>query len=387
MSNIDFDLNINNYNFAELLNLFKINDIGKDDKKYYKHKMDEKLIKIGESYPKEIYSFFKKTKMIILSVFNLLQNNVIKDNNELETYVNYIRNIKNLEVYVEKDGEDALYDKIIKDTTNQNYQNQYNVKIIDSDDNSIKNSVFNLSLNTPYNNIHNSRIDPSLNNKNNTNIVVNTAVNELSPGDLNSVKRITQVSNLNLNSCFRSNYYQTNPCDFLYMLPSEIKNVTAMRLVSIEIPNSWYLISSLKKNNVFEIIFNIPQRSNNQNCGYIIEIPDGNYDSETLQDYLNSTYFYQSSSSSEYNKTYLKYIKFSINPYNFKSTFELINKPDIGHVDNNNNLNLDEKDDIRLTFPCSTVAGTPESFFPRSAHAGCAARSASNWPSGLAHVS
>ena len=33
MSSFDFDLNIHNYNFDELLNLFKINDIGKDDKK------------------------------------------------------------------------------------------------------------------------------------------------------------------------------------------------------------------------------------------------------------------------------------------------------------------------------------------------------------------
>jgi hypothetical protein len=352
MNNIDFDLNINNYNFSELLNLFKINDIGKDDKKYYKHKMDEKLIKIKESYPSEIYNFFKKTQMIILSVFNLLQNNVIKDNNEIEGYVNYIKNIKNLEVYVEKDAEDVLYDKIINDTSNQN---QYNVKLIDSDNNSIKNSVFNVNLNTPYYNLHNSRIDPSLNNKNNTNIVVNTALNELSPGDLNSVKRITQLLNLNLNSCFRSNYYQTNPCDFLYLLPSEIKNVTALRLVSIEIPNSWYLISSLKKNNVFEIVFNIPQNKNNANsetnskCGYVIEIPDGNYDSETLQDYLNSTYFYQSPSSSEYNKTYLKYIKFSINPYNFKSTFELLSQSHTNAYTNENDTNNDISFSIKFS--------------------------------------
>jgi hypothetical protein len=191
---------------------------------------------------------------------------------------------------------------------------------------------------------------------------VNTAVNELSPGDLNSVKRITQLLNLNLNSCFRINYYQSDPCDFLYLLPSEIKNVTAMRLVSIEIPNSWYLISSLKKNNVFEIVFNIPQNKNNipsanneptAKCGYVIEIPDGNYDSETLQDYLNSTYFYQSPSSSEYSKTYLKYIKFSINPYNFKSTFELVNQPDINENDNSRYHNLEEKDDISFSIKFS----------------------------------
>jgi hypothetical protein len=142
------------------------------------------------------------------------------------------------------------------------------------------------------------------------------------------------------------------------MLPSEIKNVTAMRLVSIEIPNSWYLISNLKKNNVFEIVFNIPQNKNNEpsannqpsaKCGYVIEIPDGNYDSETLQDYLNSTYFYQSSSSSEYNKTYLKNIKFSINPYNFKSTFELISQPDTNAYINEN----DNNDDISFSIKFS----------------------------------
>ena len=353
MSSFDFDLNIHNYNFDELLNLFKINDIGKDDKKYYKYKIDEKLVKIKDNYPKEMYDFFKKTKMIILSIFNLLQNNIITSKSEIENYTNYLKNIENLEVYIEKDDEDALYKKITNDITRQSQQNQYNVKIIDADENSIKNSLFNLNLNTPYNNVHNGRVDPSLNDKNNTNIIVNTAVNEISPGDLNSVKRITQLQNLNLNSCFRNNYYQTNPCDFLYMLPSEIKNVTALRLVSIEIPNSWYLISKLKQNNVFEIVFTIPSNTNtntntntnkeNTKCGYVIEIPDGNYDSETLQDYLNSTYFYQTSSSSEYFKTYLKRIKFSINPYNFKTTFELINQ------DNTS----DEEDDIKFSLKFS----------------------------------
>jgi hypothetical protein len=352
MSSFDFDLNIHNYNFDELLNLFKINDIGKDDKKYYKYKIDEKLVKIKDNYPKEMYNFFKKTKMIILSIFNLLQNNIITSKTEIENYANYLKNIENLEVYIEKDDQDALYKKITNDITRQSQQNQYNVKIIDADENSIKNSLFNLNLNTPYNNVHNGRVDPSLNDKNNTNIIVNTAVNEISPGDLNSVKRITQLQNLNLNSCFRNNYYQTNPCDFLYMLPSEIKNVTALRLVSIEIPNSWYLISKLKQNNVFEIVFTIPTIPSNTNtntnkentkCGYVIEIPDGNYDSETLQDYLNSTYFYQTSSSSEYFKTYLKRIKFSINPYNFKTTFELIDQPNTSN----------EEDDIKFSLKFS----------------------------------
>ena len=333
VNNPDFDLNLDNYNFNEMLNLFKIHDIGSDDKKYYKYKMDEKIAGIKEKYSKEIYNFFYKSKMIILSIFNLLHNNIIKNNNnEIEGYVNYLKNMKNLEVYIDK--EDDLYSKLVND-------NQYKIKIIDSDENTVTNSLFNLNLNTPYKNTHSGRVDPSLNGKNNTNLIVNSQINEISPGDLNSVKRITQLLNLNLNSCFRNNYYQSNPCDYLYMIPSEIKNVTAMRLVSIEIPNSWYLFSNLKKNNVFEIVFNVPARFNNNNnnnnnanpntanttCGYVIEIPEGNYDTETLQEFLNSTYFYEAPSSSEYKKTYLKYIKFSINKYNLKTTFELVNLP------------------------------------------------------------
>jgi hypothetical protein len=215
--------------------------------------------------------------------------------------------------------------------------------------------VFNLNLNTPYKNTHSGRVDPSLNGKNNTNFIVNSQINEISPGELNSVKRITQLFNLNLNSCFRSNYYQSNPCDFLYMIPSEIKNVTSMRLVSIEIPNSWYLFSNVKKNNVFEIVFSVPANFNNNGtntnttCGYVIEIPEGNYDTETLQDFLNSTYFYEAPSSSEYKKTYLKYIKFSINKYNLKSTFEFINLP----TEPNDDDICNEKDRLRFSLKFS----------------------------------
>ena len=348
-TNTDFDLSLDNYNFNELLNLFKIHDIGSDDKKYYKYKMDEKLAGIKEKYSKDIYNFFYKSKMIILSIFNLLHNNIIKNNNnEIEGYVNYLKNMKNLEIYL--DREDDLYNKIVSD-------NQYKIKILDSDQNSVSNSIFNLNLNTPYKNTNTGRVDPTLNDKNNTNFIVNSQINEITPGDLNSVKRIIQLFNLNLNSCFRNNYYQSSPCDFLYIIPSEIKNVTSMRLASIEIPNSWYLLSNLKKNNVFEIVFNIPANFNNNGtntnttCGYVIEIPEGNYDSEKLEDFLNSTYFYEAPTGSEYKKTYLNYIKFSINKYNLKSTFELINLPE---PTNSNNDNIcSEKDYLRFSLKFS----------------------------------
>jgi len=276
----NFDLNIENYKYEELLNLFKITSI--NDRKDTKIKIDNYISDIKNNFSGDIYNFFYKSKLIINTIFSLLEKNVIYNDAEIHKYVETIKNIQNLETYSEID----VYNKVISPT----------------------------SLNTPYYNVN--VLDPSLNNKNNTNIIYSTDVNEVAPGYLNSVKRITQLFNLNINSCFRNNYYQNNPCDFLYILPAEIKNVVAMRLVSVEIPNSWYLFSNIKKNNKFQIIIN----KKNENYVYDIEITEGNYTNETLQEYLNTKYFYESDT-----ENHLKYIKFSINPYSLKSMFEIIN--------------------------------------------------------------
>ena len=126
------------------------------------------------------------------------------------------------------------------------------------------------------------------------------------------LQRINKFLNLNLNTCFRSNYYNSNPCDFLYNIPAEVKNVVSMRLASIEIPNAWYLFSTLKKNNTFVV------EINNQGVitSYDIIVPDGNYDNTMLETYLNTTYFYQSTTVSDLNN-----IKFSIYPFSFISKF------------------------------------------------------------------
>ena len=145
---------------------------------------------------------------------------------------------------------------------------------------------------------------------------INTYDNPVVSSSLNSIKRVTLMKNLHLNSCFRTKYYATNPCDFQYSFPSEVKNVVALRLASIEVPNSWYLFSHVKRNNQLEIEIT--------NCdittSYVIVIPDGNYDCESLTQYLNTNYFYESERNDD-----LQYLKFSINEFNFKSVFEIVN--------------------------------------------------------------
>jgi hypothetical protein len=93
-----------------------------------------------------------------------------------------------------------------------------------------------------------------------------------------------------------------------------------MRLASIEIPNSWYLISSKKKNNSFIIIIKSAETLEVLDIK-TITIPDGNYDNITLEGYLNTQCFYQASPLD----VYLKYLKCTIDPYSFKFTIESIN--------------------------------------------------------------
>ena len=290
---MNIDLNIDNYDFKDLLKMFKIKDCA--DKKKCNSILESKYEVVKQKFPQDIQNFYLKSKTILKTIIGLFDANKLskEDQAGINNYIDRIKSVKQFENFNETD--------LI-----------YKIHIINN-----YNDDVNELLNEPNYDIN--RVNPSLNNKNNTNVVLNTAINEVSPGYLNSVKRITQLLNLNLNSCFRNNYYQSNPCDFQYIIPSEIKNVLSMRLVSIEIPNSWYLFSSIKKNNTFSIEID----SEREKTEYNITIPDGNYDSDTLQHYLNSTYFCDSGLESP-----LKYIRFNINNYSLKTSFEIIESDD-----------------------------------------------------------
>ena len=167
---MDADLNINNYNYNELCNIFKIEST--DEKNYIKYKIKEILNNIQIKCPNEIYIFYYKSNLIILSILSLLENNIIKNTNEIDKYVKQIIGLQNLEKYTEVD----LVNQII------NMNDLRNSKEKEDD------------LNAPLYNL--SRINPDLNNKNNTNDVYNTFSNDVTPGNLNSIKRITQLLNL-----------------------------------------------------------------------------------------------------------------------------------------------------------------------------------------------
>lgn len=288
MSSLDLD--IKNYDYNELLSLFKISK--NENRSNILYKLDNKIKKLQEGKLDDyILIFFKKAKNIVIVISDLLDNDYIS--------INEIG---------------PLMDKIYKIDNRENISLLSEIELMNKiKNNEIIDSIPLNNLDEPNYNVN--KMDYIL--KNNKNTVFNVAVNEVSPGDLNSIKRITQLLNLNINSYFRNNYYQSSPTDFLYNLPVEIKNVLSMRLVSIEIPNSWYLFSSKKKNNIFYVIVN--EKNKKQNKEYLIEIPDGNYNFENLENFLNTTYFYESGIDYPLSK-----IKFSINPHSLKSIFEIL---------------------------------------------------------------
>ena len=152
--------------------------------------------------------------------------------------------------------------------------------------------------------------------------------------EINPVLRETTKQNLHFNTKFRDKYYQTSSTDFDYYLSEPCSDIISLKLSSICIPNSWYLFSHERKNNRFVV----------ELCGpceplsiHEIVIPDGNYDRETLTEYLNNRYFYKSGLNNP-----LKYVKFTIDRFSLKSRFEFIDdtpddyKMNIKLVDNKN---------------------------------------------------
>jgi hypothetical protein len=236
-------LDIEDYTYQDMLKLYKIQDTSQDPI----YAMTERLQKIKDQFPNPVYLFYKK-------VFNLLQ------------FIFYCRQEGKL-----VKGYDRFLSQLVERDVLELYPSP-----------ALLEEFFPSAAPPP------PVVYP----------LIQSFVNPLSPSDLNVVKRMTQVMNLDLNSCFRSNYYASTASDFMYTLPSPIKNVVSMRLASIELPNAWYLIST---NNRCSI--------QHQGILYEICIPAGNYDIDTLQDafhsYLPAT------------------IRFSIHPITFRTEFRV----------------------------------------------------------------
>ena len=81
---------------------------------------------------------------------------------------------------------------------------------------------------------------------------------------------------ININSRFRKNFFTSNSNDFKVNLNYELRDVVSIKLLNVQIPNTWYNISTKEGNNKFTIDSDT------------YTVPDGNYNSESLIDKIQS---------------------------------------------------------------------------------------------------
>ena len=104
-----------------------------------------------------------------------------------------------------------------------------------------------------------------------------------------SVKTLAKF--LHFDSKFRKNYYSTSATDVLFNLPYTINNTIELELHEIDIPDSYYQISSLLGNNYFHIVAQASPDSSWNYFTFEVTIPDGNWTTDTFVYYLNNTVF------------------------------------------------------------------------------------------------
>ena len=332
------ELNFQNYSLKDMLKLYKISGNICDDDIIQSKKM---LLTLKSSKVEDkIFTLFNKCHSVIKCVYK---------------YRDYMKLTRPDYVYTEDDDEEFVRSvKLVPEF--ENYNN-----VLDIVHTIIKGNLHQSDLDKRTKERLSDEVDIAYNVKNphplNPNPlpkIVNTFENRIVPGDVNAIRRNTQLTNLHINSCFRENYYKTNPCDYKYSVPP-ISNLVSMKLASIEVPNSWYLFSHLKKNNRFVI-----EISCNNKCSvHDIVIPDGNYDRETVVNYLNTTYFYAADFSDMEGgdkAVPLSHIKYSIHPRTNKSCFEIVAGA-LQDADIEFSLHFTEGNDDNILETCGWILG------------------------------
>ena len=97
---------------------------------------------------------------------------------------------------------------------------------------------------------------------------------------INTYRRNIIPRLLSFDTKFRTNYFSSSSANFSMVLPTPLKNVISMRLVSFEFPNVSYDIDTILGTNMLKITDH-----EGDVCKY--ELPSGNYHSDTVCQALN----------------------------------------------------------------------------------------------------
>jgi hypothetical protein len=102
---------------------------------------------------------------------------------------------------------------------------------------------------------------------------------------MTNVKKPTKTKYINIDTKYRDEYNYLQVTDYNITLPERISDVKTMTVTSMEIPITFCNISSSLGNNSFQIIF---IDNNNNKTIFLIVVPDGQYDSNSLADAINN---------------------------------------------------------------------------------------------------
>ena len=230
--NPNFDLNIKNYKKQELADMFELPP-----------NYDKNIVEIKESKLRD----------------SIINNSEINQDIKIKT-INFLAEAKNI-----------LFENVYSEVTN------------------IKKSIEKFNSHNIYHTNYDLKPTP-IEDKNEHMVQVRNEYpyatskpTEFFSGIINPLSRTANKYFLNIDTRFRTDYYNTQSTNFNIILPTQFNDVLTMQLDSIELPLTFYNISKQYGNNFFTI--------DASGSSEIVSIPDGNYTSQeliiTIQELLN----------------------------------------------------------------------------------------------------
>ena len=112
---------------------------------------------------------------------------------------------------------------------------------------------------------------------------------DVAQGNLNRLRKRTTNYTLCMNTMFRECTGSTSS-ESLFVLPYPLKHIVSTKLVSLELPDTMYLLSEKRQTNRFYIKEYIPTADTDvfTTVEALINVPEGNYTSEQLETLLNA---------------------------------------------------------------------------------------------------
>jgi hypothetical protein len=227
---MSFDLNINNYSVDELKEMFDLPT-----------NFDNNILDIKESKLKD----------------SIINNKEINKETQIQT-LNFLIKAKNIILGSQNENkkENSEFNNKLLDFYNSSYKLKP-IKVEDPEEHMVQERT-----NKPY---------------------LSSFPSEFFPGIINPLKKRTIKKNLNIDSRFRENYYNSSASDFHVNLPTYFSDVIQIQLANIEFPSTFFVFSKQYGNNFFTINLT----NTNGTFSEVINILDGNYDQNTIMDMIN----------------------------------------------------------------------------------------------------